>query len=178
TTDPSWRTSRSSRFRPCPRRPGHLPAAGTGRVWQVFREGGCLPPLSPQGLRITLGAVGKMAMLFPFKPAAGCWPSAAAVLCSSAARLPSGVFRMDSPQSLSLAHHFRDLPDPRLARLCKHDFLDILTNTVCAVICGQHTWTDIELYGETHHDWLKTFLRLPHSIPAPDTSPSLPSPPP
>src|SRR5262249_47015605 len=117
-----------------------------------------------QGLRITLGAVGKMAMLFPFKPAAGCWPSAAAVLSSSAARLPSGVLRMDSPQSLSLAHHFRDLPDPRLARLCKHDFLDILTITVCAVICGQHTWTDIELYGETHHDWLKTFLRLPHGI--------------
>jgi len=76
---------------------------------------------------------------------------------------------MDSPQSLSLAHHFRDLPDPRLARLCKHDFLDILTITVCAVICGQHTWTDIELYGETHHDWLKTFLRLPHGIPAHDT---------
>jgi predicted transposase YbfD/YdcC len=76
---------------------------------------------------------------------------------------------MDRSQPVSIAHHFRDLPDPRLDRLCKHDFLDILTITICAAICGQHTWTDIELYAETHHDWLKTFLRLPNGIPAHDT---------
>jgi predicted transposase YbfD/YdcC len=75
---------------------------------------------------------------------------------------------MDSAPSLALGHHFRDLPDPRTGQ-CTHDFLDILTITICAVICGQHTWTDIELYGETHHDWLQTFLRLPDGIPSHDT---------
>jgi predicted transposase YbfD/YdcC len=75
---------------------------------------------------------------------------------------------MDSSPSLALGHHFRDLPDPRTGP-CTHDLLDIITITICAVICGQHTWTDIELYGETHHDWLQTFLRLPNGIPSHDT---------
>jgi predicted transposase YbfD/YdcC len=76
---------------------------------------------------------------------------------------------MDSRPPLSLAHHFRDLPDPRLSPLCDHDLLDLITIAICAVICGQHAWTDMELYGETHHDWLKTFLRLPNGIPSHDT---------
>jgi predicted transposase YbfD/YdcC len=76
---------------------------------------------------------------------------------------------MDSRPPFSLAYHFRDLPDPRLSPLCDHDLLDIITIAICAVICGQHAWTDMELYGETHHDWLKTFLRLPNGIPAHDT---------
>jgi predicted transposase YbfD/YdcC len=75
---------------------------------------------------------------------------------------------MDSVPSIALGHHFRDLPDPRTGQ-CTHDLLDILTITICAVICGQHTWTDIELYGETHRDWLQTFLRLPDGIPSHDT---------
>ena len=75
---------------------------------------------------------------------------------------------MDGTIPLSLGHHFRDLPDPRTGPTT-HDFLDILTITICAAICGQHAWTDIELYAETHYDWLKTFLRLPHGRPAHDT---------
>jgi hypothetical protein len=76
---------------------------------------------------------------------------------------------MDSHPPLALSHHFRDLPDPRRGPLCEHELLDIIAIAICAVICGQHSWTDIELYGETHHDWLKTFLRLPNGIPAHDT---------
>jgi predicted transposase YbfD/YdcC len=76
---------------------------------------------------------------------------------------------MDSQPPLSLAHHFRDLPDPRLSHLCDHDLLDLITIAICAVICGQHAWTDMELYGQTHHDWLQTFLRLPNGIPSHDT---------
>jgi predicted transposase YbfD/YdcC len=76
---------------------------------------------------------------------------------------------MDSRPPLALSHHFRDLPDPRRGPLCEHDLLDIIAIAICAVICGQHTWTDIELYGETHHAWLQTFLRLPGGIPSHDT---------
>src|SRR4051794_38266499 len=82
---------------------------------------------------------------------------------------PQSGARMDSQPPLALCHHFRDLPDPRRGPLCEHDFLDIIAIAICAAICGQHAWTDIELYGETHHDWLKTFLRLPSGIPAHDT---------
>src|SRR5258708_12884283 len=73
---------------------------------------------------------------------------------------------MDSHPPLALTLHFQDLPDPRRTALCNHDLLDIIAIAICAAICGQHSWTDIELYGETHHDWLKTFLRLPNGIPA------------
>jgi predicted transposase YbfD/YdcC len=75
---------------------------------------------------------------------------------------------MDSTTPLALGHHFRDLADPRTGQ-CTHDLLDIVAIAICAVICGQHTWTDIAWYGETHQAWLKTFLRLPHGIPSHDT---------
>src|SRR4051794_20667226 len=74
---------------------------------------------------------------------------------------------MDSTTSLALGHHFRDLPDPRTGQ-CTHDLLDIVAIAICAVICGQHTWTDIAFYGETHVAWLKTFLPLPDGIPSHD----------
>ena len=76
---------------------------------------------------------------------------------------------MDGKPTLTLTHHFRDLPDPRLAPLCEHELLDIIVIAVCAVICGQHSWTDIAFYGQDHYAWLKTFLRLPNGIPSHDT---------
>ena len=75
---------------------------------------------------------------------------------------------MDRATPLALAHPFHDLPDPRTGP-CTHGLLDIITIALCAVICGQHTGTDIKLYGETHHDWLRTFLRLPSGVPSHDT---------
>src|SRR5260370_12530012 len=76
---------------------------------------------------------------------------------------------MDEQLSLSLTHHFRELPDPRLGRLCRHELLDIIGIAICAVLCGQHTWTDIACYGQDHQAWLQTFLRLPNGIPSHDT---------
>jgi predicted transposase YbfD/YdcC len=37
------------------------------------------------------------------------------------------------------------------------------------VICGANTWNEIEQYGHSKHDWLKTFLELPNGIPSHDT---------
>jgi len=70
---------------------------------------------------------------------------------------------------LRLTHHFRDLPDPRLGRLCRHELLDIIGIAICAVLCGQQTWADIAFYGQDHEAWLRTFLRLPNGIPSHDT---------
>lgn len=76
---------------------------------------------------------------------------------------------MDRNPTLAITHYFRDLPDPRLDRLCRHELLDIIVIAICAVICGQHAWTDIACYGQDHYDWLKTFLQLPNGPPAHDT---------
>jgi predicted transposase YbfD/YdcC len=76
---------------------------------------------------------------------------------------------MDRHPTLAITHHFHDLPDPRLDRLCRHELLDIIVIAICAVICGQHTWTEIAFYGQDRYDGLKTFLRLPNGIPSHDT---------
>jgi predicted transposase YbfD/YdcC len=76
---------------------------------------------------------------------------------------------MDGSPTLAITHYFRDLPDPRCERLCQHELLDIIVIAICAVICGQHAWTEIAFYGQDHYDWLKTFLRLRNGIPSHDT---------
>jgi predicted transposase YbfD/YdcC len=72
-------------------------------------------------------------------------------------------------QELSLAHHFAELTDPRVERTRLHNLLDIVAIAICAVIAGAETWEDIEDFGTVKHDWLKTFLALPHGIPSHDT---------
>lgn len=69
----------------------------------------------------------------------------------------------------SILTHFQMLDDPRLERSRRHDLLDIVAITICAVICGADSWVDVEKYGAAKHDWLKGFLRLPNGIPSHDT---------
>lgn len=71
--------------------------------------------------------------------------------------------------SLTLTHHFANLKDPRIDRNKRHKLLDIVMLTICSVICGSDAWEQIEEYGHSKHDWLKTFLELPHGIPSHDT---------
>jgi len=40
---------------------------------------------------------------------------------------------------------------------------------ILATIGGATGWEDIELYGESHQDWLETFLDLGHGVPHADT---------
>ena len=76
------------------------------------------------------------------------------------------VSAADSP---SLWSHFQSLEDPRAEHLIEHQLLDIIALTLCAVICGAESWVEIELYGKTKEDWLKSFLTLPNGIPSHDT---------
>ena len=50
-----------------------------------------------------------------------------------------------------------------------HRLTDILAITFLGVICGADEWTEIELFGQSKLDWLRTFLELPHGIPSHDT---------
>jgi predicted transposase YbfD/YdcC len=64
---------------------------------------------------------------------------------------------------------FGDVKDPRVVGRCDHLLLDMIAMTILAVLCGAEDWPDIELFGETRREWLKTFLQLPGGIPSHDT---------
>lgn len=76
---------------------------------------------------------------------------------------------MKKKPARTIADHFADLPDPRIERTKRHQLIDILTISLCAVISGADTFEDIELYGKSKRAWLSTFLELPNGIPSHDT---------
>jgi predicted transposase YbfD/YdcC len=69
----------------------------------------------------------------------------------------------------SISEHFARLTDPRTARGREHRLIDILTITLCAVICGADDWVAVATYGGAKEAWLRTFLALPNGIPSHDT---------
>ena len=80
---------------------------------------------------------------------------------------------MPDPTSSSsrtdLLHILRELPDPRVERTRLHKFEDLLLISLCALLCGAESFEDMELFGDTKQEWLRTFLELPHGIPSHDT---------
>ena len=64
---------------------------------------------------------------------------------------------------------FSELPDNRVERSKLHSVEDIVFISVAAIICGAESWNDIEEFGHSKKDWLKTFLKLPNDIPSHDT---------
>ena len=71
----------------------------------------------------------------------------------------------------SFQDHFASLSDPRSwhAPNQRHELIDILIISVCAVICGAEGWEDIEEYGHAQAEWFAEVLALPHGIPSHDT---------
>ncbi len=70
---------------------------------------------------------------------------------------------------ITIAEHFSNINDPRIERRKLHNLIDIITISICAVICGADTWEDIKLFGSSKHEWFKQFLELPNGIPSHDT---------
>lgn len=69
----------------------------------------------------------------------------------------------------SISRHFGTLPDPRIDRCKRHNLIDIVTITLCAVISNTDRWEDIEAYAHAKEELLHTFLELPNGIPSHDT---------
>ncbi|WP_414530935.1 ISAs1 family transposase [Nodularia chucula] len=65
--------------------------------------------------------------------------------------------------------YFTQIKDPRVERTRYHLLTDIIGIAILAVIAGAQGWEDIEEYGISKQEWLKTFLQLPFGIPSPDT---------
>jgi predicted transposase YbfD/YdcC len=69
----------------------------------------------------------------------------------------------------SIRKHFATVHAPRVERTKRHRLMDNLVIAICAVICGADSWVDIELFGKSKLEWLKSFLDLPNGIPSHDT---------
>jgi hypothetical protein len=53
----------------------------------------------------------------------------------------------------TIASHFSDLDDKRRGQGKRHQFLDVITIAICAIIAGAEGWTDMELFGQTKEEW-------------------------
>ena len=62
-----------------------------------------------------------------------------------------------------------EVPDYRKGNAIRHNLEDILSIGLFSMICNGNTFTDMELFGETHEEILSKFLELPHGIPSHDT---------
>jgi predicted transposase YbfD/YdcC len=58
--------------------------------------------------------------------------------------------------------------DPRAGN-ARHLLLDLLVIALLAVICGVDDYPGVVEFGLDEHDWLRTFLGLPHGIPSVST---------
>lgn len=70
-----------------------------------------------------------------------------------------------------LQTYFETLTDERQCWKVKHNLLEIVVMTVCAVIAGCEVWEDIEDFCRVKEQWLKEslHLELKHGIPSHDT---------
>lgn len=68
-----------------------------------------------------------------------------------------------------ITEYFESISDPRIARSQKHNFLDILMISLCSILAGADGWEAIYDFGTSKEPWLRTFLKLEHGIPCPDT---------
>ncbi len=70
--------------------------------------------------------------------------------------------------SISIIDHFCELPDPRIERNKKHQLIDIIVLSVCAVCSGANGWEAIEEFGHEKQEWLRQFIPLKNGIPSHD----------
>jgi len=75
---------------------------------------------------------------------------------------------MDAQATREILRFFDGIEDPRAAN-ARHLLTDVLSIAILAVFCGAQGWAAVETWGRGNHPWLKTFLLLPHGIPAHDT---------
>jgi predicted transposase YbfD/YdcC len=74
------------------------------------------------------------------------------------------------PNPISSIHTaFENITDPRTGDNIRHPLINLIAITICGVICGADSWTDIELFGKAKQDFLGTFLDLSNGIPSHDT---------
>lgn len=76
---------------------------------------------------------------------------------------------MEDQNSANILNYFSEISDPRVDRTKEHSLINIIVIAICAVICGADSFVEIEEFGNTSINWLKTFLDLQNGIPSHDT---------
>lgn len=71
--------------------------------------------------------------------------------------------------TMNFLDFFSEIPDPRVKRCRRHELLDIIFLSVCAVLSGAQGWEAIEEFGEAKLEWLRKFVQLANGIPTHDT---------
>ena len=69
----------------------------------------------------------------------------------------------------TISKAFGELTEPRINRNIRHPLVNIITISICAIICGCDDFKSIEQYGNSKIEWFKEFLDLKHGIPSHDT---------
>ena len=69
----------------------------------------------------------------------------------------------------TISKHFENLKDPRKLGMIRHKLIDIISITVCAVLCGADDWVGVAMIGKAKEKFFRGFLELPHGIPSHDT---------
>src|ERR1700734_3322329 len=79
--------------------------------------------------------------------------------------------RMSASKPRALADYFSGLPDRRIQRKCRHQFMDIILIVLCGTIVGADDFVSIELFAKAKEKWFKERLglKLPNGIPSHDT---------
>jgi len=68
----------------------------------------------------------------------------------------------------SIITHFLPLEDPRIERNKKHELIDIIFLSVCAICSGANGWEGIEEFGHDKLDWLRKYIPLKNGVPSHD----------
>ena len=76
---------------------------------------------------------------------------------------------MDFSDIEHLVSHLSIIKDPRRENGKRHELVNIIIIAMLSILSGGDDWTDMEDFGETQIDFLKSFLELPNGIPSHDT---------
>lgn len=71
--------------------------------------------------------------------------------------------------SANFLKHFATIEDPRIERCKRHELMDILFLSVCAVLSNAEGWEDIEDFDHIKLDWLRKYLPFANGISKHDT---------
>ena len=64
---------------------------------------------------------------------------------------------MNGGEGINLVEHFSSLEDPRRPQGRRHNLLDIVAMTICAVVADAEGWDDVELFAHCKVQWFRRF---------------------
>ena len=67
---------------------------------------------------------------------------------------------------MSVLDLIEELPDPRMDGKVKHNFATVIFVTLCGILSGCESWSDIKDYCETKLKWLEEYVEFPNGVPS------------